>query len=89
MHGMVARHDVHGVRCGPCQCGVRLRMLAKHGQTARAEQHPLHSKMEERRQQLQHVKSQLYGGQLKGKGKGMAHRDIATHSKASVLYTVA
>ncbi|CAE7767550.1 NAM7, partial [Symbiodinium necroappetens] len=46
---------------------------------AQAEEHPLNSKIEETREALSKVKDALYSGSLKGKGKGLAHRDISLH----------
>lgn len=53
--------------------------LRQHTLLAQAEEHPLNAKIEETRAALAQVKDALYSGQLKGKGKGLAHRDISLH----------
>ncbi|CAE7357171.1 NAM7 [Symbiodinium natans] len=53
--------------------------LRAHTLLAQAEEHPLNSKIEETREALSKVKDALYSGALKGKGKGLAHRDISLH----------
>ncbi|CAL1130922.1 unnamed protein product [Cladocopium goreaui] len=53
--------------------------LRQHTLLAQAEEHPLNAKIEETRDALSQVKNALYSGQLKGKGKGLAHRDISLH----------
>ncbi|CAJ1387331.1 unnamed protein product [Effrenium voratum] len=53
--------------------------LRAHTLLAQSEEHPLNAKIEETREALAQVKNALYSGQLKGKGKGLAHRDISLH----------
>lgn len=53
--------------------------LRNHTLLAKCESHPLATKMEETREALQRVKDDLYSGNCKGKGKGMAHRDISLY----------
>eukprot|EP00927_Polykrikos_kofoidii_P049221 TRINITY_DN43315_c0_g1_i1.p1 TRINITY_DN43315_c0_g1~~TRINITY_DN43315_c0_g1_i1.p1 ORF type:complete len:731 (-),score=122.19 TRINITY_DN43315_c0_g1_i1:517-2709(-) len=56
--------------------------LREHTLLAKSESHPLAVKAEETREQLTKVKDDLYGGRLKGKGKGLAHRDIQQHVRS-------
>jgi len=53
--------------------------LREHTLLAKADSHPLAGQMAETREALQRIKGELYGGKLKGKGKGLAHRDISMH----------
>eukprot|EP00928_Gymnodinium_smaydae_P020797 TRINITY_DN18040_c0_g3_i1.p1 TRINITY_DN18040_c0_g3~~TRINITY_DN18040_c0_g3_i1.p1 ORF type:complete len:724 (+),score=90.03 TRINITY_DN18040_c0_g3_i1:90-2261(+) len=51
--------------------------MREHTLLAKSENHPLASKMEETREAIRNIKDDLYNGRLKGKGKGLAHRDIS------------
>ena len=53
--------------------------LWEHTLLYKVEQHPSQQKIEELRDKLGKVKDDLYGGRLKGKGKGLAHRDISNY----------
>lgn len=73
--GLVGFESLRVVRVGfPSKVSEQLR---EHTLLARAETHPSAAKIEETRDKLQQVKDDLYGGRLKGKGKGLAHRDIS------------
>mmetsp|Transcript_46408 Transcript_46408/g.148216 ORF Transcript_46408/g.148216 Transcript_46408/m.148216 type:complete len:720 (-) Transcript_46408:19-2178(-) len=70
---------VNALRIGfPSKVSEQLR---DHTLLAKFESHELSTKVEETREALQKVKDDLYGGHLKGKGKGLAHRDIQWYVK--------